>query len=48
MSNLKLSLPGVKTEKSCARVELGPSETEGHTMVTVLLFFPMHKICTKL
>ena len=37
-----------KAEKNLYRVEFGPSKIDGHSMVTVLLFFPMHKIYTKL
>ena len=38
----------IRQRKTCTRVEFEPSKFDGHSMVTVLLFFPMHKICTKL
>ena len=38
----------IRQIKTYTRVEFEPSKFDGHSMVTVLLFSPMYKICTKL
>ena len=41
------SFQKIRWRKTCAIVEFEPSKIDGHSMVIVLLLFPIHKICTK-